>query len=134
MRKAAGGEQLVERSILAQESGGALWPHTLSARNPVGRITAQRYEIRHLPRLDPIALANFGRTYPCHLACLHRLKNGGPLGCELKGIPIAGGHNGSSLAPFLLGNRRSQEIVGLVSSGLGIGETTGRNEIGSTSS
>ena len=41
------------------------------ARQLVGRIAAERDEIRHLLGLDAIAVANLGRTDPVHLAGAH---------------------------------------------------------------
>src|ERR1043166_5958659 len=53
----AGGEQLVEASVFAQQGGGAGRAHARRARQLVGGVAAQRDAIRHLARLDAVALA-----------------------------------------------------------------------------
>ncbi|MGZ8367493.1 MAG: hypothetical protein ACXWVK_02005, partial [Rhodoplanes sp.] len=72
------------------------------ARQFVGRIAAQRDEIRHLLGIDAVSRADLGGTDARHLACAHRVQDGRALGGELEGVAIAACDEDGS-APSLFG-------------------------------
>ena len=54
-------EHALERPVLAQQVAGGLRADALGARQPVGRVAAQRDEVGNLLGLDAVALAHLGR-------------------------------------------------------------------------
>src|SRR5262249_12622567 len=85
----AGGEDCVERAVAAQQVGGALWTNTARPGQLVGRVTAQRDEIRHLPGIDAIALPHLRGTDARHFAGADRIEDCRSFRSELKGVAVA---------------------------------------------
>ena len=105
-------QRLRERAVLLQHVGGLLRPDAGRARDLVRRVTAQRDEVRHLRRLDAVALAHLGRADPRQLGdALDRLQDHHPVGDELERIAVGGRHEHRA-GPRL--RRGSEEVVGLV--------------------
>ena len=59
--------------------------------DPVGGVAAQRDEVRHLLRVDAVALAHLGRPDPRKAAPAHRLEDGHAVADELEGVAVRGG-------------------------------------------
>src|SRR5438874_352220 len=83
------GQGVLKRRVFAQQRRRPLRPNAASARQPVRRIAAQGDEIRHLPRLDAVALAHLRRADARHLAGPHRVQDHRPVGSELVRIAVA---------------------------------------------
>src|SRR5690242_11534776 len=82
-------ERLLQRSVLAQYVCRSRRPKPCNARQLVGRIAAQRNEIRHLLRVDAVSRTHLRRTNPCQLARANGEKNCGLLRCKLEHVAIA---------------------------------------------
>ena len=129
-RKAPGFEDCGKTAVAAQECGGAERTDARRSRQFVGRIAAQRDEVRYLLRLDAVALAHLLRPDPRHLAGAQRVEDRGSRRSELKGVAIAARHQHGAAAPLPGRGRSGEKIVRLVAGALGIGETAGSDEFG----
>jgi hypothetical protein len=87
------------------------------------------YEIRHLARFHPIALAHLGWTNAHHLARANGEENSGPIRCELKRVAIAARHQDRVPAPLFRLHGGGQEIIGFLARRFGIDEAARRNEL-----
>jgi hypothetical protein len=95
----------------------------------VGRVTAKCDEVGHLLRVDPVTLPHLGRADPGHLAGAHRMQDRGHLRRELEGIPVPAGDERGPASPLFMRDGSCEEIVRLISGGLGICETACRDEV-----
>ena len=125
---AARQERLQGRAV-AQQAGGRLRPNAARARELVGGITPQRDEVRHLLRIDAVALAHLGGSDARHLAGSNGMQDRREPGRQLERVAVAARHDRSPPARLLLRDRRGQEIVGLVSSLARVHEPAGGHEL-----
>ncbi len=122
------GERVFQRRVFAQQRRRSFRPDPFGPGQPVRRIAAQRDEIRHLFGLDAIAFAHLGRADARHLAGAYGVQDQRPAGRELVGIAVAARNERMAAAPLLRRGCRCEEIVGLVTRRLGIGEAAGRDQ------
>ena len=95
------GQRLLQRAVAAQQGRRAFRADAARAGQPVRRIAAQGDEVGHLPGLDAIALAHFGRADARHFAGLERVQNGRRVGGELERIAVAAGDEDCAATAFL---------------------------------
>ena len=82
----------IKRSVPPHQLRPTFWPNPGSARQFVGRITAERNEVRHLFWIDAISLPDLLGPDPRNFAAPRREEDRCALRGELKSIPIAARH------------------------------------------
>jgi len=88
-REATRVEHGVERAVLTQELRPALLTDPTRSGDSVRRIATKSDEVRHLSRIDAVALPHLARA-DAGRTTLGRLENGHALGNELKRVPVRG--------------------------------------------
>jgi len=101
--KAASHERCFERAISLQQRCRAGCADARSARQLVGRVAAQGYEIRNLRRIDAIPRADLGRIDTCHLTRADGIKDGGAIRGKLKRVAISACNEDGATPPFFSG-------------------------------
>src|SRR4029077_3407579 len=127
--KTACPERLLQRAIGAQDPRCSRRPQSGDPRQPVGWIAAQRDELRNPRGIDAVELASLRRPDPRDLAGANRIKNGRAGRGKLERISVAAGDQRAAAAPFFGGDRRGEEIIGLVARGLRIGKAARGDEL-----
>ena len=79
--------------------------------------------------VDAVACAHLGRADALHAAAADRIEDRGLVGGELKRVAVAACDQHSAASPLFGRRRGGEEIVGLVSRALGVGEAAGGDEI-----
>ena len=123
--KASCFQQPGEAAVLPDQRRGTQRADARRARQSVGRIAAQRDEIRHLLGRDAVALTHLLRPDARHLAGLYRVEDRGFFRSELEGVAVAAGDEHGPAASLLCDRRRGEKIVGLVAGAPSIGEPAG---------
>src|SRR5256714_7219300 len=91
-REATGLERGLERLVPAEDLGRLLRPDPRRAGQPVGRVAAERDEVRHLLRLDAVALAHLRRPDARELGdAAGWLEDRHLCACELERVAVGGG-------------------------------------------
>ena len=86
----------IKRAVPPQQLRGAFWPDPGRARQFVRRITAERNEVRHLVWINAISLPDLFGPDAREFATPRRVEDRRARRGELKGIPIATGHQGGA--------------------------------------
>ena len=108
-------EELLEARVLREEARRRLGADPAGARDLVRRISAECDEVGNLLRLDAVALADLRGADPRELADpAHRLQDRDVVRHELESVAVGRRDQGGAAACALRGDRRSQEVVGLV--------------------
>ena len=99
-------EHRLERLVLREQRRGGLRPDALRAGQLVRGIAAQRDEVRHLLRLDAVALAHLVRADARDLAdAANRLEHRRPLAHELERVAVAARDERRAAARLLVRRR-----------------------------
>src|SRR5205807_1989767 len=129
-REAPGGECGLERPVLAQDVGGLLRPDSRGAWEPVRGIAAQGDEVRHLLRLDAVALAHLGRADARQFGdSPYRLQDRRVLAGELESVAVGGRHESRAATALLDGDGSGEEVVRLVPGRLSVREPERGDEL-----
>ncbi|MCK9912677.1 hypothetical protein MXD81_26215, partial [Microbacteriaceae bacterium K1510] len=75
-REAARFEQFLERSMARNQRGSGYRPYAGSTGDAIGRIAAQRDEVRYLRRINAVPFFDLLRSDANKLAGPYRLNNG----------------------------------------------------------
>ncbi len=106
--------ELRERPELGDPLGRGLLADARDARQVVGRVAAQRREVRVLLRGEAVLLHDLLRGEPGELGdALGRVEHGGVLGDELEGVPVAGDDQHVEAGRLRLRRQRRDHVVGL---------------------
>jgi hypothetical protein len=122
----------IKRAISPYQLSGAFWPNARCAGQFIGRITAERSEVRHLLRIDAIALPDFFGPDARDPAAAQRKEDRCALRGELKGIPIAARHQLGAACALLDGNRGGEKVIRLEPRALAFANPQAATNSGST--
>jgi hypothetical protein len=112
-RKAALSEHCLERPELAEQVCGPLLSDATRAGNPVRWISTQGDEVGYLGGIDPVALANLGRSDTRWCASTHRLEDRRPR-WRAERRPIRRRNERLSTGGLFEVNGSSEKVVGLI--------------------
>ena len=110
-REAACFERRLEAPVRGQDRRGGLRPDAGRTGDVVGRVAAQRDEVRHLCGVDAVPLAHLGRPDPDERAAARGLEDSHAVADELERVAVGGGDEHGAV-PARGGGR--EEVVRLV--------------------
>ena len=129
-REASGVEERVERSVLREELRGLLRADPACPGDPVGRVAAERDEVRDLLRVDAVAFAHLRRPDPRGRLASHGLQDRRPGARQLERVPVGRRDEHRAARLLLSPYRGAEEVVGLVPRRLRVREPGRRDERG----
>ncbi len=115
-------EDGIKCAVPLHQLSGALWADSSSARQFVGRVTAERNEVRNLVWIDAISLPDLVRPNARDFAAPRRVQDCRARRGELKRIPVAARHHCRTTCTFLSSNCGREKVIRLVSGRFGVRE------------